>query len=80
MLRTLQDIRNQQQEQGAALAPKIDVYKHRTTLYGTLEKLISLEAIQRHEAPNMERVSYTFTITEFGETMLNRTKQAGMIN
>lgn len=79
MLKTLESIKNQEKETGAGLAPKINVYKHRTTLYGTLEKLRKLDTIEQHEAPNMTRVEYTFTTTEFGQTLLTKAKQAELI-
>lgn len=79
MVKTLQEIRRQQQSNGAALTTKIEVYEHRTTLYRTLEKLVNLQAAERQEAPNTAPVKNTYTVTDFGEKLIERCKEAEMI-
>jgi len=79
MLKTLQNIRRQEQNHGAAVAPEIKVYQHRTTLYGALRKLEKLEAINQQDAPTTSNVQKTYTTTGFGEKLLDKAVKAEMI-
>lgn len=78
-LLTLQQIKELEKEQGVALAPEIKVYEYRTNLYQTLDKLEKLKAIEKQKAPKPTSVQKTYTLTEFGEKLLQNTKQAGII-
>jgi len=79
MLQTLKSIYLQEKSSGAALAPKIEVYQHRTTLYRALEKLEQLETIQKQEAPNVIQANYTYTTTSFGKKLVKNSQQANII-
>lgn len=79
LLQTLQEVMKQEEKKGAALAPEIKVYEYRTNLYQSLEKLIELNAITKHDAPNTSNVDKTFTTTEFGEKLVRNARKAGMI-
>lgn len=78
-LQTLQQVMIQEKEEGAALAPEIKVYEYRTNLYQTLQKLEKLGAINIQEAPNTSNVDKTYTTTDFGEKLVENTRNAGMI-
>lgn len=79
MLKTLQSIHRQQEKQGAAIAPEIKVYQHRTTLYSALEKLEQLDTIKCQDAPATSPVKKTYTTTDFGKKLINKTLQAEII-
>ena len=79
MVKTLQAIKKQEENNGAALTTKIEVYEHRTTLYRTLEKLVRMDAAESQEAPNTAPVKNTYTLTKFGEKLIDKTKKAEMI-
>lgn len=74
MRKTLQEIKKQQEKQGVAVAPQINVYKDRTTLYRSLRKLEKIEAIQTQEAPKTRPENKTYTITQFGKKFLEKTE------
>lgn len=80
MLLTLRNIKTQEENHGAALAPEIKVYADRTTLYKALDKLIELEAIESQEAPSTMKMEKTFTVTEFGKNLVRKAEKAEMID
>lgn len=79
MVKTLQEIKRQEEKHGAAMTTKINVYQHRTTLYRCLRKLENLEAINSQTAPTSKPVKHTYTITEFGEKLIDKSINAEMI-
>lgn len=79
MIATLQAIKEKEEKNGAALTTDIETYQHRTTLYRTLDKLVNLQAVNRQEAPKTKRVKNTYTITDFGEKLIEQSKKADII-
>ena len=72
ILATLQAIKEQEDKQGIATAPQINVYQHRTTLYQVLDKLKEIEAIEQQTAASTQNVQKTYTTTEFGRKLLEK--------
>lgn len=75
MIETLRQIKKQEEEQGAALATKINVYKDRTTLYRSLQKLEQINTIKKQKAPKKRPEHKTFTTTQFGKKLIQNTSK-----
>lgn len=74
MRETLQKIKKQQKNNGAATAPKINTYKDSSSLYKCLDKLEKTQMIKKQKAPTTVNINHTYTITDFGEKFLEKTR------
>ena len=73
MVQTLQEIREQEKTNGAATAPEITTYQHRSSKYPVLNKMCQLELIKEQEAPTRRKIKKTYRTTSFGRTLLQKT-------
>lgn len=73
VLDTLKEVKKEEEKNGAATAPKIQTYKHRSNKYPALKKMVALGLINKNPAPKNMKLENTYTITDFGKTLLEKT-------
>jgi len=76
MVATLQQIREQEKTNGAATAPEITTYNHRSSKYPALNKMCRLELIKEQDAPTTRKIKKTYRTTSFGRKLLQKTRKA----
>lgn len=75
MIRVLKEIQKHQKRNGACKASQINTYKDDATKYRSLNRLETINAIQKNKAPNSHKADYTYTLTQFGETLTNKAEK-----
>lgn len=74
VVETLKEIKKEEQENGAATAPKLSTYKHRSNKYPALKKMEELNLINKNPAPKNMKLENTYTVTEFGKKVIEKTR------
>lgn len=75
MIQVMKTIHQRQQRNGVCKAREIDVYVDRSTLYRSLKRLETINAVKSHEAPSNHRIEKTYTLTDFGEKLIEKSEK-----